>query len=164
MGEDYLSLLVAKKIQDARKGDTDAAKWLLKEFCASVATGKDVKGKPLRGPSGLVNNVRPAVLDYLAECFQLILSGVKADKALGTKKGESGAPLKPRNKTLDRNVLLCAEVMALRNTVPKPKLRDAFRRVASKHKGVSTRAVETAWKDKSANLAAELSTHLKQGK
>lgn len=164
MDKDSISQLVAEKIEEARKGDTDAAKWLLKEFCASVASGKDVKGKPLRGPSGLVNNVRPAVLDYLAECFQLILSGVKADKALGTKKSESGAPRKPKNKTLDRNVLLCAEVMALRNTAPKPTLRDAFRRVASKHKDVSTRAVEAAWKDKRANLAAELIAQFKQGK
>lgn len=153
MDEDLLSQLVVEKIQAARKGDTDAAKWLLKEFCVSVAGGKDTNGKPLRGPSGLVINVRPAVLDYLAECFQQIISGVPAGKALGIKKGEPGAPRKQRNKILDRHCQLCVEVMRQREK--GGTVKNAISRVADKL-GLKKRAVETAWKDQSAKYAATL--------
>jgi hypothetical protein len=162
--EDLLSQLVVAKIDAARKGDTGAAKWLLKEFCGAVKQATDKNGKQHRGPSGPVCVVRHNVLMYFSECFQQILAGAPPSKALGVGHERSGRPSKKREDSLDRNVLLCAEVMALRNTTPKPTLKDTYRKVASKHNDVSARAVEKAWKDKSANIAAELIAKLKQGK
>jgi hypothetical protein len=154
--KDSLSELFDEKIQAARKGDSDAAKWILRGFCAAVAE-EDDEGKPLRGPSGLVVNIRPAVLDYLAECFQQILSGVRADKALGINKGEPGARRKPRNETLDRHVQLCREVMSLK--AKGATVKNAISKVADK-RGLKKRAVETAWKDRSANIGALLITRM----
>ena len=159
--EDLLSQLVVAKIKAARKGDTSAAKWLLKEFCGAVKQATDKNGKQLQGPYGPVCVVRHNVLVYFSECFEQILSGVPADKALSTKKSESGAPRKPRNEIVDRHFLLCIEVMHLKKKCKTVK--DAIQKVASNN-GLKISAVEKAWKDRSANLAAELSARLDQGK
>lgn len=164
MDEDSLSRLVAAKIQAAEQGDTRAAKWLLKEFCGAVKQSIGKNGKQLQGPSGPVCVVRHNVLVYLSECFEQILDGVQASKALSVGHERSGRPKLEKQEILNRYAMLCVEVLTLRGKMPKPTLRDAYRTVASKHRDVSVRAVETAWKNKTAKTSAELIRRLKQGK
>lgn len=94
--------LVNTNIKRAKEGDSEAAKKLIREFCASIENNRDCNGNPHTYAMGseIHNHTRfnENLLDYLFECFNLLLSGkgdggirVTADIALNlSTKGKRG--------------------------------------------------------------------------
>ena len=165
--------LVKRNIDKAKAGDSEAAKKLIIEFCATVKKNRDHNGNPHTKAMGAeIHNhtlINEDLLDYLAECFNLILSGkgegrVQADVALNLSiKGTRG------NKTLAstrQNQLLrgmqaweAYKLISGKNDMPKaqsrnlqPALEAAFEKIIAYEKEItkqtiSIHTVEKAYKE-----------------
>lgn len=159
MNDDFYSSLLTEKIREAEAGDTQAAYWLLHEFCgaAEQLTSKD--GTPLRLPSGIPSVIPYELSRYLAACFRKVLADVPADKALGITTGEPGAPRKGQMALSQRNFELCSRILDLQRD--GMSIKDAIDRIASQA-GVSVSTVKKAWEDVNAKISANLTERLNE--
>lgn len=153
MENDIYSELLSEKIDASNDGDVHAARWLLSEFCDAVEQFTDSDGKPHRLPPGTNASIPFELLRYLSSRLRDVLDGVPADKALGTRPGQPGAPHKGREAIMQRNVQLCLHISKLRRD--GLAVSDAIKRTAAKH-GVSKSTVTKAWEGQDAKLSAEL--------
>ena len=96
--------MVDNTIEMARRGDTEAARTILRWFCGAIAANTDEKGKPHRKPSGTGTQINERILRYFGECFQKILDKSHTpDVALGLRKPphrEASRSLAKRNEDM----------------------------------------------------------------
>ena len=72
--ENLITGLIKEKCEAAKKGELEAAKWMLREFRESA--------KVINGPHGSSHNIHPEVVEYFSVCFGKILEGKPIKKAL----------------------------------------------------------------------------------
>jgi len=153
--------MMESRLSAARAGDSDAAKWAIKEFAATVQNFRDAKGRPHRVPSGCGTQFDERLLDYFAACFGRLLAGkevkggrpvrVTADQALNlSKPGVRGR--KASDTTRQESLVRGLEVWEIYKAATKkknlpaadgrtlsPSLSDAIKQVAKGHKkGIET--------------------------
>ncbi|WP_261509147.1 hypothetical protein [Burkholderia multivorans] len=158
--------LLGLRITAARQGDAEAAQKLIAEFCATVRQNRErvrdenghFTGPGQLGAKPLVRIIGDTpyshtsfderLLDYLAECFEKVLSGkdqdgkrVSADKALNLTSNQRGRKTSKstRPRTLGRGQEVYEAYQAKTNSSKPPKLNkrsqtgplwDAIREVA----------------------------------
>lgn len=127
--------LITETIKRAKKGDREAARTVLEEVCASVDTGRQPDRR---------------YLEYLSECFHLILDGKRTDMALGVENPDH----RPSDSNLaDRDANLAIEVMRqVRHGIKPGK---AIAKVA-KRTGLTRSVIAKAWRNKANKRAAEI--------
>jgi len=87
--------LIVEKLDAAKNGDVEAARWLIKDFVETVKQNRDREGKPHRKPSGTHTQFDERLLDYLVECFEKIDKLTTADIAFNlAAKGRIGPKIK----------------------------------------------------------------------
>jgi hypothetical protein len=156
--------LYKQKIAEANAGDKKASLWLIKNFCSTIENNRDSKGNPHVKPSGIHTQFHEGMLDYFHKSFTSILEGVKADKALGINKGETGADKLSKYEVRDREVKWCLEIIKLKNSGKYPLMMHAKAQAARKF-NVKQSAIDKAWKNKISKLSAMISYEMsKQGK
>ena len=148
-----------QRISEANAGDTESARRLLEEFVETVKNNRDKDGHPYRKPSGIHTQFDEAILDWFTDCFQKIIDGVDAEKALGIKL-QRGRQSKVGSKN-DEDCAICLSVFEYRRQFGSETIADAKARAARKLK-VGIEKVGHAWKNKSARQAAEASFRLAQ--
>lgn len=152
--ENYLGLpMMEDWIRRAQAGDVQAARAILDDFVGAVKQNTDKHGKPHRKPSGIGTQVDERAIRYLAECFEKILAGVSADKALGVKPGESGRPKTSGKRARDLDI--ATEVASLIRSGQKPT--HAYQTVAERRNLESSgvRKIFVAYKE-TATIVAEV--------
>lgn len=148
----------------AREGDEVAAKWLIRDFCSTINKNRRADGTPHFKPSGTHTHFYEPQLDYFRSCFEQILDGVPADKALGINNGIPGR-LKISDEVLrQREYEWCLEIIRLRNSGRYDLLKHAKKAVARKF-NVSVSAIDKAWKKRVAKYSAMITIEIeKEGK
>ena len=147
---------LARKIADARSGDSEAARWLLNEFVETVKQNRGRNGKPLRTPSGIHTQFQEPLLDYLAECLHPIANNLKgnnfkrltADQALhlatrGKRGAKSSSTTKKKSLGRGNDAWVLYKKFSSRKDWPpyqardprlNPYLEKAIKQVAQEHK------------------------------
>ena len=118
--------MIAEAVRRARDGDPEAVALVLALFRSGVPGG----------------NIDQRVLEYLSDCFHLIIGGADADDIFHPKR-----PGRPRED--ERDLMLATEVALYRRNKKRGEtLDDAFAYVAKQHsaEGVTTGIVEEAWR------------------
>ena len=167
--------IVGMNIKKAKEGDTEAAKKLIREFCATVKNNRDSSGKPHTHALGAeIHNhthFNENLLDYLLESFDLLLSGkgdggnrITADIALNlSTKGTRGkkASKSTRETQLLRGMRAWEAYKSIsgREDMPvaqsrslQPELEQAFNKVIENERvetkqTISPHTVEKAYKE-----------------
>ena len=153
--------LYNEKINLANGGNRAASLWLIKDFCATIKNNRQANGKPHVKPSGVHTQFHEGMLDYFHDCFNSIIDGVRAEKALGINKGESGADKIPKQQKLDRECKWCIEIFELINSGKCKLIKDAKRKVAQKS-NVSESTIDKAWKNPTSKTAAKVVLRLRE--
>lgn len=139
-------------VADARAGRKRAVRTILRDFNGTVA---DRNERTWSGPFPW------QFVQYLAECFTLILRNVPADKALGLRGDRGRNSLDPDLKRL-RAFRICLRVLRLKATGQYETWQQALKAAAHKL-GVSPSTIEKAWKSPQ-RKAAEINFRHKRGK
>ena len=153
--------LYDEEIALAKGGDRAASLWLIKDFCATIKNNRQANGKPHVKPSGVHTQFHEGMLDYFHDCFNLIIDGVRAEKALGINKGESGADKIPKQEKLARELQWCLEIFELKNSGKCKLIKNAKDKAAKKF-GVSISAIDKAWKNPTSKIAAQVVLRLRE--
>lgn len=144
------------RIERASSGDIESAKALLEDFVLTVKAHTRKDGSPHVLATGTDVSLPWQYAQYLAQCFDQILNGVEASKALGIAPGEPGRPKLSKRKTNDRDIAIVLAVRKRRRERPGQNLSEHFTGVKRKLKVESIRQVRSAWERADMQLNADL--------
>jgi len=156
-----LNVDLVRNIEGARKGDTEAAKEVLRYFVESVRERTRADGKPHVTPTGTSVSLDWVLAAYLADCVNKILEGVDPGKALGISSGEAGRPKLNDDAKNDRDIQYALAIMERKRQKPDDTMPVHFRKVAAQFGLRSASTVRAAWKRKGMRWAAEFIDRLR---
>ena len=129
---DHRSEYIIRRAKAAQGADASMAREILEDFIQAVAERREQQsdhGHPLLTPAGITCPVDWTDMEYLADCFTLILAGIDPGKALGLVPGTRG---RPEEDNRERDIKFSCEVLRLMNSRHDKTSRKARQEVAQR--------------------------------